>query len=365
MWSNLPSDLLSNIFSYLPPHSIPRAMAVCRHWRSATGDTKRYHRHNHHPPWFIALPTHRNHLCFIHNPIENTWHSLNLKHVPKFIRPVSTIGGHGLILFKGATGGVPIQLSVCNPFTGQFGQLPPLQKPRRNPAVGIIEVCPCQFKVYVAGGMSEAATGGGATSYEPTLEMFDSKSEKWTTAGSMPVEFAVRLTVWTPNESVYSNGVLYWMTSARAYSIMGFEISANKWMEFSVPNGYMLEFAALVPRNGKLVVIGGVEGGDVVVWEMGEGGGWNVIERMPVELRKRFVVGSVKCVGIEGGVCLYRDLGSGMVVWRRGWNCKDGWEWSWIEGCNRVSGRQMENYPIRGLFLHPNLVSSPRTSMVG
>ncbi|GKG04711.1 hypothetical protein Tco_0315098 [Tanacetum coccineum] len=41
--------------------------------------------------------------------------------------------------------------------------------------------------------MSEAASGGAAL-YEPTLEMFDSKSNKWTVMGSMPVEFAVRLT---------------------------------------------------------------------------------------------------------------------------------------------------------------------------
>lgn len=226
--------------------------------------------------------------------------------------------------------------------------------------MGVIEVsnCPGQFNVYVAGGMSEAGSGGAAL-YEPTLEMFDSGSKKWTIVGSMPVEFAVRLTVWTPNESVYSNGVLYWMTSARAYSIMGFEIGTNRWMEFSVPMGYMLEFAAIVPRNGQLAVVGGVDGGDVVVWEMGEGGEWNVIERMPVELRRRFVGGSIKCVGIEGGVCLYRDMVSGMVTWRRGRNCEDRWEWNWIEGCNWVSGRELENYSIKGLFLHPNIASCP------
>ncbi|KAI3727194.1 hypothetical protein L1987_67005 [Smallanthus sonchifolius] len=162
------------------------------------------------------------------------------------------------------------------------------------------EVCPTQFKVYMAGGMSEAASGGAA-SYEPTLEMFDSRSNKWTIMGSMPVEFAARLTVWTPNESVYSREVLYWMTSACAYSIMGFEMSSNKWIELSVPMGDTLEFAAMVPRDGKLTVIGGTQGRNVLVWELGEGGEWNVIERMPVEVGNRFTGGSTKCVGIEGG----------------------------------------------------------------
>ncbi|KAF5758163.1 putative F-box domain, kelch-type beta propeller, F-box-like domain superfamily [Helianthus annuus] len=356
MWNNLPSDLLANIFSYLPPPSLARAMAACRHWHdcgrtSAAGYKICGHQY---PPWFIALPTRNNNLCFVHNSIENTWHLLNLDHVPSLTRPVSTIAGHGLILFK-SVGGVPIRLTVCNPFTGWFHPLPLLRKPRTNPAVGVIEGGPDRFQLYVAGGMSEAASSGAA-SYEPTLETFDSKSNKWTVIGSMPVEFAVRLTVWTPNESVYSNGVLYWMTSARAYSIMGFEIGSNKWAELSVPMGDTLEFATLITRVGKLAVIGGVHGGYVVVWERGDDGEWVMIEKIACELGNRFM--SSKCVGIEGCVCLYKEIGSGMMVWRSDEDSEDKWVWNSIEGCNRVSGKRIENCPIKGLFLHPNLTFS-------
>ncbi|KAL8250186.1 hypothetical protein R6Q59_033879 [Mikania micrantha] len=358
MWSNLPFDLLSDVFSYLPPHSLARAMASCRHWHHCGRTTTRNTARHQHPPWFIALPTRSSHLCFVHNPTESTWHLLKLTHVPSLTRPISAISGHGLILFK-STGSTPLRPSVCDPFTGQFRHLPPLHKPRTNPAVGVIEggPGPSQFKVYVAGGMSEAGTGGAA-SYESTLEMFDSTSNKWTVVGSMPVEFAVRLTVWTPNESVYSSEILYWMTSARAYSIMGFEMSSKKWKELSVPMGDTLEFAAMVPRDGKLAVIGGTHGGNVSVWELGEGDEWNMIERMPDELGKRLVGGSTKCVGIEGIVCLYKEIDKGMVVWRRDGNHKTKWKWCWIEGCDQVSGKRIENYPIKGLFLHPNLASS-------
>ncbi|PWA94780.1 F-box domain, Galactose oxidase, beta-propeller [Artemisia annua] len=357
MWDNLPSDVLANVFSYLPPCSLARAMAACRHWHDCGRETRQICRH--HQPWFIALPTRRTsrQLCFVHNPIERTWHLLNLEHVPSMTRPVSTIAGQGLVLFK-STGGAPIRLSVCNPFTGQFGHLPHLQKPRTNPAVGVIEGCTNQFKLYAAGGMSEAASGGAA-SYEPTLEMFDSISNKWTVMGSMPVEFAVRLTVWTPNESVYSNGVLYWMTSARAYSIMSFETGTTKWKELSVPMGDTLEFAALVPRNGKVAVVGGTHDRDVLVWELGEGDEWILIERIPHELAKSFAGSSTKCAGIEEGVCLYKDIASGMVVWRRVKDTKNKWGWCSIEGCNSASGKQLKNHPIKGLFLHPNLASSP------
>lgn len=361
MWNSLPFDLLANIFSCLPPPSLARAMTVCHHWHdcgrstTGTGATRR----RQHPPWFVALPTRSSgkQLCFVHNPSERTWHLLNLEHVPSMIKPVSVIGGQGLIVFK-SSGGVPIRLSVCNPFTGQFNYLPPLRKPRTNPAVGVIEFCPNQFKIYVAGGMSEAANGGAA-SYEPTLEMFDTRTKKWTFIGSMPIEFAVRLTVWTPNESVFSNGVLHWMTSARAYSIMGFEMGTNKWKELSVPMGDTLEFAALVKRDGQLVVVGGTHSGNVTVWELGDNDEWNVIERMPVELSKK-IVGSknIKCVGIEAGVCLYREIASEMVMWKKTENHKNIWEWCLIQGCNQVNGEQFENYPIKGLFLHPNLAIS-------
>ncbi|KAI3761525.1 hypothetical protein L1987_51943 [Smallanthus sonchifolius] len=124
MSNNLASDCLANIFSYLPPHSLARAMAACRHWhdcrRSTVRDKIRRHQH---PPWFIALPTHNNNLCFVHNPIEDTWHLLNLDHVPSLSRPVSTVGGHALILFK-STGVLPLRVLVCNPFTSSSATFP-------------------------------------------------------------------------------------------------------------------------------------------------------------------------------------------------------------------------------------------------
>ncbi|GJV97467.1 hypothetical protein Tco_1549044 [Tanacetum coccineum] len=106
-------------------------------------------------------------LCFVHDPIQRSWHWLNLERVPSMTRPVSTIGGQGLILFK-STGGL-IQLWASG------------------------MVLPNTFQAVLAGGDFEAANGGAA-SYEPTLEVFNSKSNKWTVMGSMPVEFAVRVT---------------------------------------------------------------------------------------------------------------------------------------------------------------------------
>ncbi|GKA86075.1 F-box/kelch-repeat protein-like protein, partial [Tanacetum coccineum] len=250
----------SNVFSYLTPCSLARAMAACRHWHDCGRETRQIYRHR--QPWFIALPTRSTsrQLCFVHDPIQRSWHLLNLEHVPSMTRPVSTIGGQGLILFK-STGGVPIRLSVCNPFTGQFGHLPHLQKSRTNPAVGVREDFTNHFKLYVAGGM-------------------------------------------------------------------------DKWKELGVPMGDTLEFATLVPCDRKVAVVGGTHDGNVLVWELGDDDEWILIKRMPLELAKRFA-------GIEGGVYLYKDIASAMVVWRRVKNHKNKWEWCSADGCNTVSGKKL------------------------
>ncbi|KAL0354773.1 UNVERIFIED_CONTAM: hypothetical protein Sradi_3924200 [Sesamum radiatum] len=358
MWSSLPFDLLANIFSYLSPDSLARAKSACRSWHAAASLAVSHH----HPPWFLALPTRGwGPSCYAHNPVGENWHVLPLDHSVSALRPIASICG--LVLLR-VTSKTWLELAISNPFTRQFRTLPKLNVARTNPAVGLIQHCPTQscrdlgFKIYVAGGMSEAA-GGGAV-YQPTIEIYDSLRDTWhVVEGPMPVEFAVRLTVWTPNESVYSKGILYWMTSARAYSLMGFEIMTNKWRELSVPMADRLEFAALVSRNGDLTIIGGMCDGDVCVWELGEDDDWSVVGKVPCELGMKFLGskvnwGGVKCVGSNGAVWLYREIGSGMIVWREVIGGKK-WEWSWIDGCCSIRGREIKNFPIKGLLLHPNL----------
>ncbi|KAK9282243.1 hypothetical protein L1049_005157 [Liquidambar formosana] len=368
MWNHLPFDLLANIFSFLAPDSLARASSACRHWHTcvtayplavAPSESQR------HPAWFVAMPTRNRGLCcYAHNPIGDSWHVLPLDFLPAPVRPIAPIGS---LLLSRPTSGTSLQLAICNIFTRQYRNLPMLNITRTNPAVGTVVLDQAQlgpfpfFRVYVAGGMSEVPRGGA--SYEPTVEMYDSRRDKWELIGSMPMEFAVRLTVWTPNESVYSNGILYWMTSARAYSVMGFDIGTNTWRELNVPMADRLEFATLVRHNGKLTLVGGTCGGGACVWELDVEDNWGMVEKVPLELGMRFLGGkeswgSTKCVGGDGVVCLYRDLGSGMVFWREVVDKKGRWEWYWVEGCCFIRGKQVQNLPIKGVLLHPNLAPS-------
>ncbi|KAJ8756025.1 hypothetical protein K2173_024571 [Erythroxylum novogranatense] len=363
MWTSMPFDLLSNIFSFLSPDSLALAKSTCRHWRACANEYPLSKTPSsslkHHLPWFVALPTRYPDLfCYVLNPTSFKWHILPLKFLPFHIRPIAPIDG--LMLFR-PTSPTVLQLGVCNPFTRQFRRLPMTNIARTSPAVGFVVLGSRQctlreFRVYVAGGMSEAPSGGAT--YEPTLEMYDSSNGTWKIVESMPTEFAIRLTVWTTNESVYSNGVLYWITSARAYCIMALEIESNRWQELSVPMADRLEFATLVQRNGSLTLVGGTGLSGASVWELNEGNIWCLIEEVPVELGLKLTNwGCTKCVGGEGVICLYSNVGSGMVVWRE--NGDSGkWEWFWVEGACSVKGKQVQNLSVKGVLVHPSLALS-------
>ncbi|KDP37114.1 hypothetical protein JCGZ_06170 [Jatropha curcas] len=356
MWSNLPSDLLAKVFSFLSPDSLARARSTCRQWHMCA-DSYPSIVPQHQPPWFVALPTRNRELsCYVHNPVTKRWHVLSLEFLSNPIRPVASISSLVLVRVTNST-----LLGICNPFTRQFRHLPLLNVARTNPAISVVLPCSTQFRVYVAGGMSEAPRGGAT--YEPTLEMYDSTHDTWQIIGPIPMEFAVRLTVWTPNESVYSNGVLYWITSARAYSVMGFEVGSNKWQELSVPMADKLEFATLAQRNGILTLVGGTCGDDACIWELNERDNWCLIEKVPIELGLKLRKGKAswcrtKCVGGDGSICLYKELGSGMVIWREVGG-KRKWEWFWVEGCNLINDcKEVRSMPIRGVLIQPNISSS-------
>ncbi|KAJ4966032.1 hypothetical protein NE237_017881 [Protea cynaroides] len=143
----------------------------------------------------------------------------------------------------------------------------------------------------------------------------------------MPIEFAVRLTVWTPNESVFSGGIIYWMTSARAYSVMGFDVSTGSWKESMADR---VEFTALVRRKGRLALVGSASAMEACVWELDDCDGWVLVESVPFEMGKRFLKGkgcwwSTKCVGSDEAIYLFREVGFEMLAWREEIAMKGRW----------------------------------------
>ncbi|XP_030488458.2 F-box/kelch-repeat protein At5g15710-like [Cannabis sativa] len=381
MWRDLPFDLLANIFYFLSPDSLACARSTCRQWQNCA-KTRPLSHSKHYPDWFMALPNRSNtQFCYAHNPISKNWYSIPIDFLPGVgvggVKPLGSV--KSLILFRTTSLNTYPHLLLCNPFTKEYKQLPKLNMSRTNPAVGLIALDDDDdddddddhsfsssfpsFKVYVAGGMSDSPTSG-CSAYESTLEMYDSHYDTWQIVGSLPMEFAVRLTVWTPNDNVYCNGVMYWITSARAYSLMGFDISSNTWRELRVPMASELEFASIVLRNEKLTLVGGTCGDCASVWELGQGDTWVLVGKVPFELKKKFLGEkgswvSTKCVSSNGAIYLYRDLESGMIVWKEKEEEEKGkWEWFWNEGCSSVRGRKVPNLQIKGVIFPPNLSPS-------
>ncbi|CAI9095221.1 OLC1v1031108C1 [Oldenlandia corymbosa var. corymbosa] len=374
MWSNLPFDLLAYIFSFLPPDSLACAKSSCRNWHRCPDvyfDPSDSRRRSQNPTWFIAVIIRSSGIvCYAQNPVDNhRQFLLQLDFIPTPIQPISPIRNGGLILLRSTTADL-LQLAICNPFTREFRDLPILTVPRINPAVGVVELSsiPGQFHfgVFVVGGLSVALpAGNGSSAYESTVEMFDSRRGSWLIIGPVPLEYSVRLTVSDPDAAVYCDGVIYWMTSTGAYSVIAYEITTNKWKELNLPIADRLEFAALGRRNGKLTLVGGKCGGDAYVWEHGKGGmNWGIIEKVPFELGMKFLGGkgcwdNTKCVCTDGMVCFYKDVGSGMLAWRE-IDENGRWGWFWIDECCSIRGQQLklQNFQIKGLLLHPNLAHS-------
>lgn len=129
-----------------------------------------------------------------------------------------------------------------------------------------------------------------------------------------------------------------------------------------VPN--KLEFAATVLRHGKLSLIGGMCGGrgEASIWELREGDTWELIEKVPEQLGLKFVgeneswVGA-KCVCNDGAYYLYKDLESGMIVWKEVGD-KGKWEWFWVDGYASIGENQVPNLLIKGVLATPNLAPS-------
>ncbi|KAJ4778276.1 Galactose oxidase/kelch repeat superfamily protein [Rhynchospora pubera] len=352
MWNELPFDILSHIFSFLPPNSLAHAICVCKHWHYCS-------RLPAFPPrflsWFLAMPfwRPRSTCCYARDPDQGTWYSLPMDFTAEPILLVSYLTG-GLVLCRFASPAL-LRLAVCNPFTRQILALPDLLASRYKPVIGVITGTDSNslsyYIVIVAGGTYDA-------SYESTLEMYDSRrgGDGWRLVGPMPIEFAVRLTVWTPNESVHTDdGFLYWITSARAYSVVRLDLACWAWREVKLPMADRLDWAAIFKRrNGRLGLMGGSVGAMGQVWEldMQACDEWRTVSTVPSDLDMPFGRGSIKCAGAGDAAYLYSDLGSDMLVWS---------ETEGKEGWNLVEGRSNSgiNFSFfKAVSIHPSLSRS-------
>ncbi|KAK1306670.1 hypothetical protein QJS10_CPA10g00396 [Acorus calamus] len=206
-------------------------MSACKHWHTCA--VSRPPRPGHrHPPWFLSMHVRSPaRSCRAYNPSVDRWLSIPLDFTARPVR---------LILCKFGSGPLA-RLALCNPFTRQFDELPDSVCSRRNPAFAIVMGVDEKLEVYVAGGIPEPNSPRmGQVLIEPTMEMYSQRAGGWRVIGSIPGHFATLLTVWTFGEGVHVGGTVYWVTSARAYTIVAYEIGPRAWREVKVPEAERL-----------------------------------------------------------------------------------------------------------------------------
>lgn len=367
LWIHMPQDLLGQILSRTSIDNVIRSSSVCKEWESyiRSGAFIKLWKSAwpyQGPPWLFAVSKYNcRDCCCAYNPIANRWYSIPLCFLPPSIRfPVAAIGQQ--LLIKGSSTGSH-HLAVCNPIAKKWRLLPALHRPRLNPCICGIESkfgptdkygCDSSFQVIVAGGSSQ-----NGNSYEPTIEIYDSCADSWHVIGEVPCEYAVRLAVWTPNDTVYCNGVIYFLTSARPYSIIAFDLVKGTWSEVMVPRPQQLMCSFLIKRRGRLTLVGGLGSPKkckcLNIWEL-QGDGWPEIETMPGEVFNRFFGEKAdfdyKCAG--SGDCLYffRDYHTEILVCELFENQRANWRWI---SCFSFVGSKFPRFSFRGMLIQPGL----------
>jgi N-acetylneuraminic acid mutarotase len=144
---------------------------------------------------------------------------------------------------------------VYDPATGKWTQLPDAPRPRDHVQVGVVD-----NKLVVAGGrLSTARTNNVLNTTVKETDVFDFKSEKWTTldpSNNIP-------TLRAGSAAVIYNGQVVLMggesdAHVEAHNEMeGFNVKTNKWQKF--PNLLQGRHGTGgVVLNGKIYLVGGV-----------------------------------------------------------------------------------------------------------
>ncbi|KAJ4980126.1 hypothetical protein NE237_010906 [Protea cynaroides] len=344
IWSKLPQRLIDRVIAFLPPPAFFRARSVCKRWYGllfSTAFLEMYVHLSPKRPWFLFFKhktqacksniysatqsQSNNHEGYLFDPHEGAWYRLPIESVPAGFSPASSSGG--LICFMSDDAG-PKTLILCNPFLRSITQLPPTQRPRLFPSIGIT-VSHTLINVVVAGDdliSPFAVKNLSSESFHVDGAGFFSL---WGTSCPLP-----RLCSLESGRMVFVNGRFYCMNYS-PFSVLAYDVAGNEWWKVQAPMKRFLRSPSLVECKGRVVLVAAVEKSKLNVpkslrfWSL-QGGGrtWVEFERMPVQLYGRFmeVEGGrgFDCVG-HGSFVVFTIHGSDQVLLYNFYT--KGWQW--------------------------------------
>ncbi|EFJ05965.1 hypothetical protein SELMODRAFT_272238 [Selaginella moellendorffii] len=356
LWHSLPEDIMDKVFAFMPIESLVAAGLVCKSWNSRikSSNFQRVYRSTpaREAPWLLACSYNCRDKSCAFSPTLNKWLNVSLAFLPPYMRfPLAAIGG--LIFMRAGLSNLGM-LAVCNPIMQTWKELPQMTYKRFNSLVGVFQVDDSSgYRIIVAGGTSEC--GGD---YECSTEIYDSRTDSWTVLGAIPRYYTVKITVWT-SKTVFCQGTLYCLTSARPYNLMSYNLGTRLWSEMKVPRPACLYSSFLLKRKEKLLLVGGV-GTDRVcerihLWELQvESQQWLDKDQMPQHYFQMFYESKgdfdLKCAGSGDLIYFFKSSHSGMLVCDLSTTPAS---WQWLPSCP-FSNHDIK-FALRGLFLNPRL----------
>ncbi|XVE94305.1 hypothetical protein REPUB_Repub01dG0269700 [Reevesia pubescens] len=380
IWSKLPQRLLDRVIAFLPPPAFFRARSVCKRWYALLFSRSFLDlymqispRHN----WFLFFKhktlksyIYRNNSSsggdgdnrsncegYLFDPYDIAWYRLSFKLVPSGFSPASSSGG--LICWVSDEAGAKT-LILCNPLFGSLSQLPPTQRPRLFPSIGLT-VSPTSIDVAVAGDdlISPYAVKNLSTeSFHIDAGGFYSI---WGTTSSLP-----RLCSLESGRMVHVEGKFYCMNYS-PFSVLAYDIAANNWFKIQAPMRRFLRSPSLVESRGKLILVAAVEKSKLNVpkslrlWGLQAcGTTWVEIERMPLLLYIQFaeveVGNGFDCVGHgEFIVIMIRGSYKALLfdIYKK--------RWQWLPPCPYLRSGCVDNdgedAELHGLAYQPRIAT--------
>ncbi|KAE8725759.1 hypothetical protein F3Y22_tig00008146pilonHSYRG00156 [Hibiscus syriacus] len=282
IWSKLPQELLEHILCFLPLKTFLNLRSTCKNFNSLvfTPSFVSKHSSGSHLSSFLLL-SHPHFYC--HFPLYDitigSWHNLVVPAslFPSFVSELNLVSSsNGLLCFSLSNS---CSFLVCN-MLGKSSRV--IQHPFFPFSFGLLTLVstPKGYKIFML-------CSKFLTNY---AFVYDSKDHSWRRHDGFQPLLIDNL----HQEGAFYKGSLCFSTP-EPFSIVCFNLETGKWgnLYTEMPRG--LTFVRLVSDavKGKLYLVGGVGRNgisrSVELWELGEGGNWEELERLPELMCRKFV----------------------------------------------------------------------------
>ncbi|KAG6551023.1 hypothetical protein Mapa_007256 [Marchantia paleacea] len=356
VWSGLPADLLGRIMQFLPAASLLQQRTVSKSVYQITSSPQFLEQYRNqstgvNKPWLLLFQAGTCNAVSAYDSSLEKWHRLPLDFLPVQVYGLASAGG--LLLCKGEVKGIQL-LYICNPVTRTWRELPPMQKKRWVPVVGLVNVQEDPndvdldaFKVMVAG---DDVLADGYNVQDLTSEVYDSRTDSWKMTGCIPEDSDLDLGF------PHCNGSLYSVTYG-PYGVLSYNLKTGLWskVQAAMPEGLMTP--SVVECNGRLFLVGGVGLKPAIhsikIWMLDESAeNWEEVARMPPDTFDQFFDKSsdryFNSVGRGSFICLMIYESPEVVRFDMELNT-----WTWLPKHRHHNGPGKRHW--LGLFFNPRL----------